>query len=123
MRSIHCSLALFSVWAVACGFREVGTAPAAATVERFFSAVASEDCDDAMSRLADSYRAELSGQGIDCTELLRQMSPYRLRDIVGVKIDARRPSAHLTYVRLEGREHEVIVRVENTEGGWKIFSM
>jgi len=97
----------------------------AAAVEGFFQAAAKQDCAATKRATAGDLRAHLEQQG--CDGLFEQMEKHGLayQRSTAVKPDGRAPQARILEVRLRlnGKERDRLLRVEQAEGAWKLASL
>lgn len=96
------------------------TKSAEAAVQRFFSALPSEDCAVLGPLLATG------GSAKPCAETVKELRAhgYGLVEIVGSEVDGRNPDAVMVRARVsrEGvpREEPLVLRVERQGDGWKL---
>jgi hypothetical protein len=95
------------------------------TVERFFAAVAAEDCAGLQAAIGGDLAATVSREGCDHALAEYREHGLRLIGIRGEVKDGRDPSAVLVKITIErdGEERDVQLRVEPEGGRWRIVTM
>lgn len=94
----------------------------AAAVQRFYAAMAADDCAAALAVLGKDLRARLAPRG-SCDALFHDLRQAPLERTVETHVDGRNRDAQLVRVRLRGRTTDTIIRVQAEGAEWRIFSM